>query len=370
MSSFVSPAGGHVARGGPTAGGSQPSRLSARDALALFDEDLLTVGAMAHRARMRLHPEPEVTFIIDRNINYTNVCTTGCRFCAFYRSAGHPEAYVITDGELLAKVQETVELEGTAVMLQGGINPALGIDFYEHMLSLIKRHYPDIHIHSLSPPEIVHISRKSGLSYEDTLKRLAEAGLDSLPGGGAEILVDTVRRQVSPHKIGVNDWLEVMRAAGRIGMWTTATMMFGSVESFADRVEHLARVRELADEYKRVRAFIPWTYSPGHTELGGERASGLDYLKTLAISRVFLDNIPNVQASWVTQGPKVGQVALAFGANDLGSTMIEENVVAATGVSHSMVAADMVRAIHEAGFHAVKRNTRYEKIRRWDRSAV
>jgi cyclic dehypoxanthinyl futalosine synthase len=343
------------------------SRISPEEALALYDSDLLALGGWATDVKLALHPEPVVTFIIDRNINYTNVCTTQCRFCAFYRKPGDPEAYVLSDPELLAKVLETVDLEGTAVMLQGGINPDLGIDYYEHMLKLIKRHYPQIHIHSLSPPEIVHISRTSGLSLVETLERLRDAGLDSLPGGGAEILVDSVRKAVSPRKIGADEWLEVMRVAQSIGMWTTATMMFGSLENRADRIEHLRRIRDLQDEHGKFRAFIPWSYSPGHTQLGGEGSSGLDYLKTLAISRIFLDNVPNIQASWVTQGPKLGQIALAFGANDLGSTMIEENVVAATGVTNRMMTRDMVSAIADAGFTPVQRDTRYEEVHRFER---
>jgi cyclic dehypoxanthinyl futalosine synthase len=343
-----------------------PGRISPEEALALYDTDLLALGEWASEVRRTLHPEPVVTFIIDRNINYTNVCTTKCSFCAFYREAGAPGAYVLTDDELLVKVRETVDLDGTAVMLQGGINPDLGIEYYEHMLSLIKRHYPQVHIHSLSPPEVVHVSRTSGLQVDETLVRLRAAGLDSLPGGGAEILVDSVRKSVSPRKISSDEWLAVMRAAQSIGMWTTATMMFGSVESLADRIEHLHRIRDLQDEHGKFRAFIPWSYSPGHTRLGGDASSGLDYLKTLAISRIFLDNVPNVQASWVTQGPKIGQIALAFGANDLGSTMIEENVVAATGVTNKMMTRDMVTAIADAGFTPVQRDTRYGEVRRFD----
>jgi len=250
-------------------------------------------------------------------------------------------------------------------MLQGGLHPGLAIDYYEDLLRSIKERFPQITIHSFGPPEIVHIAKVSGLSIERTLSRMKDAGLDSLPGGGAEILVDSVRHKISPKKISSDPWMEVMRVAHRLGMRTTATMMFGSIESRADRVEHLRRIRELQDESGGFRAFIPWTYQPGHTELGGETASGLDYLKTLAISRLYLDNVENVQASWVTQGPKIGQVALAFGANDLGSTMIEENVVRAAGVSHSVPAEEMVRMIADAGYGAAQRTTQYEIIRRF-----
>ncbi len=340
-------------------------RIGESNAVSLFDADLLDLGQAADAVRRQLHPDPLVTFIVDRNINYTNICSSGCAFCAFYRSEEDPEAYLLSKEDIFTKTQETLDLDGTAVMLQGGLHPGLAIDYYEDLLRSIKERFPRITIHSFGPPEIVHIAKVSGLSIEQTLRRMKDAGLDSLPGGGAEILVDSVRHKISPKKISSDPWMEVMRVAHCLGMRTTATMMFGSIESHADRVEHLRRIRELQDETGGFRAFIPWTYQPGHTELGGETASGLDYVKTLAISRLYLDNVENVQASWVTQGPKIGQVALAFGANDLGSTMIEENVVRAAGVSHSVPTEGMVRMIADAGYGAAQRTTQYEIIRRF-----
>lgn len=341
------------------------ARIGDEEAVALFDADLLELGRAADAVRRRLHPEPLVTFIVDRNINYTNICASGCSFCAFYRKEGDPEAYVLGEAEIFKKIQETLDLSGTAIMLQGGLHPGLGIDYYEDLLRSIKDRFPTIWIHSFGPPEIVHIAKVSNLSIEETLVRMRDAGLDSLPGGGAEILVDAVRHKISPNKISSGPWMEVMRRAHRIGMRTTATMMFGSVETFADRVEHMRLIRELQDETGGFRAFIGWTYQPGHTELGGETASGIDYLRTLAVSRLYLDNVTNIQASWVTQGPKIGQIALAFGANDLGSTMIEENVVKAAGVTHRVPAEEMVRMIADAGYEAAQRTTAYEIIRRF-----
>ncbi|RJQ55414.1 MAG: dehypoxanthine futalosine cyclase [Actinobacteria bacterium] len=337
-------------------------RLSEEQAVDLFGADLLDLGRAADEVRRRLHPEPVVTFIIDRNVNYTNVCSSGCSFCAFYRNEDDPEAYLLSQGEIHDKIAETLELEGTAVMLQGGLHPRLGIDYYEKLLRSIKKRFA-IHIHSFGPPEIVHVAKVSGLSVKETLRRLRDSGLDSLPGGGAEILVDEVRHKISPNKISSRPWMEVMRAAHEIGMKTTATMMFGSIESYADRVEHMRLIRDLQDGTAGFRAFIGWTYQPGHTQLGGETASGLDYLKTLAIARLYLDNVENIQASWVTQGPKIGQLALAFGANDLGSTMIEENVVKAAGVSHSVPMESMIRMIRDAGYTPAQRTTAYEIVR-------
>lgn len=340
-------------------------RISEDEAVALFDADLLDLGRAAGAVRRRMHPERLVTFIVDRNINYTNICSSGCAFCAFYRTEDDPEAYLLAKEEIFAKTQETLDLGGTAIMLQGGLHPGLGIDYYEDLLSSIKERFPTITIHSFGPPEIVHIAKVSNLSIEETLRRMQRTGLDSLPGGGAEILVDEVRHKISPKKISSGPWMEVMRVAHTTGMRTTATMMFGSIESRADRVQHMRQVRELQDETGGFRAFIGWTYQPGHTELGGPTASGFDYLKTLAILRLYLDNVDNIQASWVTQGPKIGQIALAFGANDLGSTMIEENVVKAAGISHSVPTEEMVRMIADAGYVAAQRTTQYEIVRRF-----
>lgn len=350
-------------------------RLSAEEALALLEgADILQLGAAATLMRDRLHPEREVTFIVDRNVNYTNVCMSGCRFCAFYRDAADADAYVLSPEELYAKVEETLALEGTAILLQGGLHPDLGVEWYEEMLRSLKQRYP-IHVHGFGPPEMVHIARVSHISTHQVLTQLRDAGLDSLPGGGAEILVDSVRSHVSPKKATCDEWLDVMREAHDLGMSTTATMMFGGTETVEDRVAHMQRVREVQDEAVAkdavgFRAFIPWSFQPGNTELAegeftGQAASGWEYLRTLAVSRLFLDNIANIQASWVTQGPKIGQVALCFGANDMGSTMIEENVVASAGTRFMLARDELVRLIADAGFTPVQRDTLYREVRRF-----
>jgi cyclic dehypoxanthinyl futalosine synthase len=342
-------------------------RLDDEDALFLLgSRDLLSLGLLADERRRRQVPGDLVTFIVDRNVNYSNVCVTGCDFCAFYRPPGSDEGYLLSKEEVFAKVEETLALGGTAVMMQGGLHPDLDVAFYEDLFAAIKERYP-ITIHSLSPPEILHIARASRLSVRETLERLQRAGLDSLPGGGAEILVDRVRAQLAPKKARTGPWLEVMRQAQLLGMGTTATMMFGSVETPAERVEHLRRVRDLQDETGGFRAFIPWTFQEGNTALEGmgAPATAVDYLTTLAVSRLYLDNIANVQASWVTQGLKIGQVALRFGANDLGSTMIEENVVAAAGVSFSVSREDLIHAIREAGFTPAQRRTDYSLVEKF-----
>jgi cyclic dehypoxanthinyl futalosine synthase len=339
-------------------------RLDDADAaLLLRSRDLLTLGALASERRARQVPGRTVTFIVDRNINYTNFCVTGCDFCAFHRPLGSPEGYLLSKDEIFAKVQETLDLGGTAVMMQGGLHPDLRIEYFEDLFASIKARFP-ITIHSLSPPEILYIARISGLDVPETLQRLRAAGLDSLPGGGAEILVDRVRRLVAPKKAGTDEWLGVMREAHLLGMGTTATMMFGSVETLEERVEHLRRIRELQDETGGFRAFIPWTFQAGNTILAGlvPPATAVDYLTTLAVSRIYLDNVSNIQASWVTQGLKVGQVALHFGANDLGSTMIEENVVAAAGVTFRVSTEELVDAIRLAGFVPVQRRTDYSPV--------
>jgi cyclic dehypoxanthinyl futalosine synthase len=340
------------------------NRLTATKALELLrSRDLLEVGARAHEVRERLVPGLLATFIIDRNINYTNVCVSGCRFCAFHCSPGAPEAFVLSREVIHTKIQETLDLGGTAVMMQGGLHPELGITYFEELFRSIKERF-NITIHSLSAPEVVHIAEISHLGVGEVLRRLKKAGLDSLPGGGAEILVDRVREEVAPGKASTKAWLEVMREAHRQGIPSTATMMFGSVETLADRVEHLRAIRDLQDETGGFRAFIPWSFQPGHTALEGttEQATGVDYLMTLAVSRLYLDNIPHVQASWVTQGLKLGQVALRFGADDLGSTMIEENVVAATGVHVRANRDDLVHAIRGAGFTPAQRRTDYSLV--------
>jgi cyclic dehypoxanthinyl futalosine synthase len=343
-------------------------RLKDNEALALLEGgDLLELGLRADELRRRLHPGSEVTFIVDRNINYTDYCISGCRFCAFYKKPGSGEGYLLAQEDIHRKVQETLDVGGTAIMMQGGLNPDLDICWFEDVFIGIKQAFPQIHLHCLSPPEIAHIAKQSDLSIEQTLRRLRRAGLDSLPGGGAEVLVDRVRTEISPHKIPTDTWLEVMRIAHKLGMKTTATMMFGSSDTPPERVEHLRRIRELQDETGGFTAFIPWTFQAGRTALeeGHLPATGVDYLRLLAVSRLYLDNVPNIQASWVTQGLKMGQVTLSFGANDLGSTMIEENVVRATGVSHTITVEEIVRLIKAAGYVPVQRTTLYGEVRRY-----
>ena len=342
-------------------------RISEEEALKLLkEEDLLTLGQLANFVRNRIHPERVVTFVIDRNINYTNVCICKCRFCAFYRDEGDPDAYVIDRETLREKIKETVELGGTAILLQGGLHPKLGIEYYEELLNFIKSEFPNIHVHGFSAPEIVHISKISNLSVEEVIRRLKEAGLGSIPGGGAEILTDRVRDRIAPNKIKTAKWLDVHRTAHKLGLRTTATMMFGSLDTDEDIVEHLRVIRELQDETGGFTAFIPWSYQPDNTELGREvkeKASGERYLRVLAVSRIYLDNFENLQASWVTQGGKMAQVALKFGANDFGSLMIEENVVAAAGVKFRMPLEEIIRLIKDAGYKPVQRDTLYRRLR-------
>ncbi len=340
-------------------------RINTEEAVTLLKEaNLIELGQLANFVRNRKHPEREVTFVIDRNINYTNICVCKCKFCAFYRNKEDEDAYVIDKNTLKRKIEETIELGGTAILLQGGLHPDLTIEWYEELLRFIKEHFPEIHVHGFSAPEIIHIARVSGISVEETIKRLKEAGLGSIPGGGAEILVDRVRERISPNKAKTKEWLFVHETAHRLGLRTTATMMFGSVDTDEDIVEHLSVVRELQDKTGGFTAFIPWSYQPDNTELGKEvkeKSSGEKYLRVLAVSRIFLDNFDNVQASWVTQGGKVAQVALKFGANDFGSLMIEENVVAAAGVKFRMPLGEIVRLIKDAGFTPVQRDTLYSK---------
>ncbi|MDO8587060.1 MAG: cyclic dehypoxanthinyl futalosine synthase [Armatimonadota bacterium] len=343
-------------------------RLTQEAAISLFHgAQLPELGCAADEVCNRFHPEPIRTYVIDRNINYTNICVSGCRFCAFYRRPGSPEGYVLSIDAVLEKVREAVGVGATQILMQGGLNRDLGIDYYESLLSSVKSAFPSVRIHSFSAPEIVHIAKVCGLTTSRTLARLKDAGLDSLPGGGAEILAERVRREISPGKCTAAEWLRVMEEAAACGLRATATMMFGHVETIEDRVAHLRAVRDLQDGTGVFTAFIPWSYQPGNTELGGRTAGGHDYLRTLAVSRLFLDNIANLQASWVTQGDRMAQVALRFGANDIGSTMIEENVVAAAGVSFRLCEADLIRLIHASGFDAVQRDTLYVEIKRVER---
>lgn len=345
---------------------SKAKRLDANKGLALFKHaDLLTLGELANGVRKRLHPERLVTFIVDRNINYTNICVNKCKFCAFYREAESPDAYILSREEIFTKIEETLAQGGTQILMQGGVHPDLGIEYFEDLFRSIKAYYA-IQIHSLSPSEISYVAKKADLSIKDALTRLKAAGLDSIPGGGAEILVDRVRKKVSPNKIRWRQWADVMRAAHKLGMPTTATMMFGSVETDKEIMEHLLRLRDIQDETGGFTAFIPWTYQPGNTELGGRSATAVEYLKVLALSRIMLDNFDNIQASWVTQGAKIAQVALEFGANDFGSTMIEENVVAAAGITFRMTKQEIVNIIQDAGYVPAQRDTRYNILKRED----
>ncbi len=338
-------------------------RIERTDALALLHHaDLLTLGALADAKRRALLPDPVVTFVVDRNINYTNICMSGCRFCAFFRGVGHPDGYVISEEALKQKIQETIDLGGTQILLQGGIHPELGLDYYTGLLRFIHKHF-HIHVHGFSPPEIAFLARKENLTPKETLKALIDAGLNSIPGGGAEILVDAVRQQVSPNKATTEEWLEVMRTAHQMGLRSSATMMFGHAEQPEDLVEHLMRIRDLQDETGGFTAFIPWTFQPDNTRIRAVRRTAAEYLRVLALSRIVLDNVDHLQASWVTQGDKIAQVALAFGADDLGSTMIEENVVAAAGVNFRLPQSEMVRLIQDAGFQAVQRDCFYNRLK-------
>jgi cyclic dehypoxanthinyl futalosine synthase len=337
--------------------------LSREEALWLLTEaGLLEVGRLADGLRRRMHPDKQVSFVVDRNVNYTNVCTTQCKFCAFYRDESDPEAYVLSYPQIFTKVQELVDHGGTQLLMQGGLHPDLPIHWFEDLFRQLRSRFPSVQIHSLSPAEIVHIAKLSGVSMVECIERLHRAGLQSLPGGGAEILVDEVRQEISPNKIGWQEWADVMREAHRLGMPTTATMMFGAREKPEDIVEHLFRIRDLQAEKKGFTAFIPWNYQPGNTALGGEQASGVEYLRVLALSRILLDNVPNIQASWVTQGARMAQVALYFGANDLGGTMLEENVVAAAGIDFRISQNEIIDIARTAGFVPVRRTTTYEVL--------
>jgi len=344
-------------------------RISDEDAVALLgSRDLVAVGRAANEVRNRLNDSSRVTFIVDRNLNYTNVCVTDCDFCAFYRRPGdRREAYLLPKPVIYKKIEETLAIGGTGLLMQGGHHPDLGIDYYEDLFRSIKARYP-IHLHALSPPEVQHIARRSKLTVPETLSRLRDAGLDSLPGGGAEVLVDRVRKIIAPKKTRTAEWLDVMRQAHRLGMSTTATMMYGHVETLEERVEHMRRIRELQDETHGFRAFISWTFQRDGNRLDDvvpedSRPTSVDYLLTQAVSRIYVDNVPHIQSSWVTQGMKVGQVALGFGADDMGSVMIEENVVSAAGTTYRTTTDELVHLIRSFGKIPVQRDTLYREVK-------
>jgi len=344
-------------------------RITDEDAVALLrSRDLVAVGRAANEIRSRLTDPTKVTFIIDRNLNYTNVCVTDCDFCAFYRRPGDVrEGYLLPKPVIFKKIEETLALGGTGLLMQGGHHPDLGIDFYEDLFRSIKARYR-IHLHALSPPEIQHIARRSKLTVPETLTRLRDAGLDSIPGGGAEVLVDRVRAIIAPKKTKSEEWLDVMRQAHRLGMSTTATMMYGHVETLEERVAHMRKIRALQDETRGFRAFISWTFQRDGNRMDDlvrneDMPTSFDYLLTQAVSRIYLDNVPHIQSSWVTQGMKVGQVALGFGADDMGSVMIEENVVSAAGTTYRTTTDELVHLIRALGKTPVQRDTLYREVR-------
>ncbi len=340
------------------------TRLTRESALDLYlNYPTAELGRMADAVRREKHPDNDVTYIIDRNVNYTNVCIEKCAFCAFYRNVGSDEGYMLSFAEIFQKIEETIALGGGQLLLQGGHNPDVPLQWYLDLFRQVKERYPTFRLHALSPPEVIHISRLSKLPTSEVLRQLIDAGLNSVPGGGAEILVDRVRKLLHCyHKATADQWLGVMREAHQAGLRTTATMMYGTVETVEERLEHMFRLRELQDETGGFTAFIAWSYQPEHTELGGQEATGVDYLRTLALSRLVLDNFDNIQSSWVTQGGKVGQMSLAYGANDMGSVMIEENVVRAAGAEYCMDEYEVVRNIESAGFVAKRRNMHYDVL--------
>ncbi len=337
-------------------------RLDPEEAKLLYREaGFHVLGELADRRRRHLHPEKIVTYIVDRNINYTNICISGCKFCAFYRPPGAEDGYVISKEDLHQKIRETIEVGGRQILFQGGLHPELTISYYEDILKFIKDNF-EIHIHGFSPPEICHIAEVSGLTIKEVIARLRSAGLDSIPGGGAEILVDEIRDKVSPRKCSARQWLAVMEEAHNQGLKTTATMMFGHIETPEHRLRHLFSLRDLQDRTGGFTAFIPWPFQPLNTAIDVPKATAVTYLRTLAISRIVLDNFANIQASWVTMGAEVAQLALFFGANDLGSTMIEENVVAAAGVRFRLSTGELESIIKTAGFEPRRRNMFYELV--------
>ena len=339
-------------------------RISSEEALQLLEShDLASLGRAADEVTRRLHPENYRTYNIDRNINYSNICTAVCDFCAFYRKPNSPEGYVLERDVILDKIKETVELGGEQILLQGGLHPTLTLEWYEELLQDIKRNYPQVNVHGFSPPEFHHFAKISKLPLQEVLERLRKAGLGSIPGGGGEILVDRVRKEITRGKVMTDDWLNVHRVWHNMGGRSTATMMFGHVETLAERIEHFDRVRQLQDETGGFTAFISWTFQPDHTDMSHIRRVGaFEYLRTLAVGRLFLDNVPNIQASWVTQGLRVGKMAMLHGANDMGSLMIEENVVAEAGTVHYLTLDQIKDAITEIGYIPRQRNVFYKSI--------
>ncbi len=352
-------------------------RLSLEDGTLLFESDQVEkIGHAANLAMLKFHPEPITTFVIGRNINYTNFCNVYCKFCAFYRAPGSPEGYVLSDEVIFQKIQETLDVEGTEILMQGGVNPDLPFSYYIDLLKEIKKRFT-IHMHSFSTVEIAMMQKLSGLTMEETLMALREAGLDSLPGAGAEMLVDRIRKKISRQKGSWREWMDIMQAAHRIGMHTTATMVIGFGETMEERALHLMRIRDAQDQCIEQKldtpgflAFIPWTFQPDNTNMKGEKTTPEEYLKTLAISRLMLDNIRNFQSSWVTMGPEVGKLSLQYGCNDFGSTMMEENVVSAAGAVHKVNIESICQLITEAGKIPAQRNTKYETLRIFEENEV
>lgn len=339
-------------------------RLTPEDGVALYSCDLLKLGHAAQTLVRRQNPSGRVTFIVDRNVSYTNACVVDCDFCAFYRRPGDKEAYVLSHEEIFAKIQELVDLGGTQVLIQGGVNPELPLEYYLDLIRAVRSRFPTVHVHSFSVVEFDMISKKFRLPLAEVFRRFKEAGLNSLPGGGAEILVERVRKLISPKKASSDRWIEVMRTAHEAGLKSTATMVFGHLETIEERIEHLLRIRDLQDQTGGFRAFIPWTLSPeGTPRMSHFRpAGGEDYLKTIAISRLMLDNIEHLQSGWLTEGLKLGQIALAFGCDDMGGTLLEDKVLEPTGIQVKTRREDLIRLIREAGCNPAQRNTNYEII--------
>ena len=354
------------------------ARLSVEEGVRLFELPLLELADAADARCRHWHADTRRSFVIGRNINYTNICVSGCTFCAFFRGSRHPQSYLLSIEQVLEKIRAMVQSDGTEVLLQGGLHPHLRLNWFEELFRAIRDAYPTVQLHALSPTEIVHLASRETMPTITVLRRLQAAGLQSIPGGGAEILVDRVRQQVSPRKCSADDWLQVMREAHQIGLPSTATMMYGHLETRAERIEHLARLRALHAETGGFLGFIPWPFQHGTTRLSTimraqandvmneEPSSSLEFLRMLAVSRLFLDNFAHLQSSWVTQGLKVGQLGLCFGADDLGSTMMEEQVVSAAGVTYRSNAEELARLIRDCGFQAWQRNTSYDMLRCWD----